>query len=366
MKIPFGDLKRQYSAIRPEIDAAWRRVLERGWFILSEEVASFESEFASYLGARHCIAVGSGTDAIHVALAGVGVGPGDEVITAANTCVPTCSAISMAGATPVLVDVDPNNLNMDPGKVESAISSRTGAVVPIHLYGYPADIDPILRIAEARGIPVIEDVAQGHGAIYKGSKLGTLGRAGCFSFYPSKNLGAYGDGGAIATNDDELAVRLKSLRNYGETRRYYHSIKGFNSRLDEVQAAILRVKLGHLDEWNGRRRAIAARYNKEIINPAVHTPTPCYYGTENYHLYVVRSAQRDRLQEHLAGRQIGTLIHYPVPIHLQEAYKDLGKGLGDYPSSETCAAEVLSLPMFPELSEAEVTQIIEAVNSFSL
>jgi dTDP-4-amino-4,6-dideoxygalactose transaminase len=366
MKIPFGDLSRQYPTIREEIDSAWRRVLERGWFILGAEVAAFESEFAQYLGAAHCVAVGSGTEAIHVALVAAGGGQGDQVITAANTCVPTASAISTAGCVPVLVDIDPDNFNLDPAKLEGAITPRTRAIVPVHIYGKAADMEPILQIADKYGIPVIEDVAQGHGADYKGRKLGTLAAAGCFSFYPSKNLGAYGDGGAITTDDDALAARLKSLRNYGETRRYYHSIKGFNSRLDEVQAAILRVKLGYLAAWNRRRRAIAARYNAEIVNPLILKPAACSYGEENYHLYVVRCRWRDRLQEHLAARGVVTLIHYPVPIHLQEAYKDLGKGLGDYPVAETCAAEVLSLPIFPELFETEISQIIEAVNSFSL
>jgi dTDP-4-amino-4,6-dideoxygalactose transaminase len=366
MKIPFGDLSRQYPTIREEVDSAWRRVLERGWFVLGEEVAAFESEFAQYIGSAHCVAVGSGTEAIHLALVAAGAGPGDQVITAANTCVPTASAISMAGCLPVLVDVDPDNFNLDPAKLEHAIGPRTRAIVPVHIYGKPADLDSISRIADKYGIPVIEDVAQGHGADYKGRKLGTLGTAGCFSFYPSKNLGAYGDGGAITTDDDALAARLKSLRNYGETRRYYHAIKGFNSRLDEVQAAILRVKLGYLDAWNRRRRAIAARYNAEIVNPLILKPAACSYGVENYHLYVVRCRWRDRMQEHLAAQGVVTLIHYPVPIHLQEAYKDLGKGPGDYPLAETCAAEVLSLPIFPELFETEISHIIKAVNSFSL
>jgi dTDP-4-amino-4,6-dideoxygalactose transaminase len=363
-KVPFGDLKRQYLSIQDEIDAAWRRVMQSGWFILGEEVSSLESEFAGYLGTRNCIAVGSGTEAIHLALVAVGAQPGDQVITAANTCVPTASAISFAGCIPVLVDVDPVSYNLDPAKLEKAITNRTRAIVPVHLYGQSADMDPILQIGRDFSIPVIEDVAQGHGATYKGRKLGTLGLAGCFSFYPSKNMGAYGDGGAIVTDDDDLTRHLKSLRNYGEAKRYRHSIKGFNSRLDEVQAAILRVKLGCLDVWNESRIAIAARYDAEIVNPAVAKPVRRDYGVHNYHLYVVRCADRARLQSHLADCGITTLIHYPVPIHLQEAYRDIGGKAGDFPIAEKCAAEVLSLPIFPELSEEEVSHIIEAVNSF--
>jgi dTDP-4-amino-4,6-dideoxygalactose transaminase len=363
-KVPFGDLKRQYLSIQEEIDTAWRRVMQSGWFILGEEVASLESEFALYLGARNCVAVGSGTEAIHLALAALGADSGDQVITAANTCVPTASAISFAGCVPVLVDVDPLSYNLDPAKLERAITKRTRAIVPVHLYGQAADMDPILQVAREYAIPVIEDVAQGHGASYKGRKLGTLGLAGCFSFYPSKNMGAYGDGGAIVTGDGDFAGRLKSLRNYGEARRYRHSIKGFNSRLDEVQAAILRVKLAHLDVWNEIRAAIAVRYDAEISNPAIVKPVRCDYGVHNYHLYVVRCAHRDRLQSHLADRGIMTLIHYPVPIHLQEAYSDIGGKSGDFPIAEKCADEVLSLPIFPELTEDEVSRIIDAVNAF--
>ena len=365
MKIPFGDLKRQYLSIREEIDGAWRRVVERGWFVLGEEVASFESEFAEYLGAAHCVAVGSGTEAIHLALVAVGANPGDEIITAANTCVPTVSAISLAGCAPVLVDVDSDTFNLDPAKLEPAITPRTRAILPVHLYGQAADMEPIAQIAAEYGIPVVEDVAQGHGATYQGRKLGTLATAGCFSFYPSKNLGAYGDGGAITTNDPEMDSRLRSLRNYGETTRYYHSMKGFNSRLDELQAAILRVKLRYLDAWNDRRRAIAAMYDAGIVNPLIQKPQPSRYGVGNYHLYVVRCKWREQLQRRLASSGVGTLIHYPVPVHLQEAYRDLRKGRGSYPAAESCADEVLSLPVFPELSEMEIGHIIESVNSFA-
>lgn len=365
MEVPFGDLRRQYQAIRSEIDAAVRRVLERGWFVLGQEVQNFEREFAEYLGARHAIGVGSGTEALHLALLAIGVGPGDEVITVANTCVPTASAISLAGAKPALVDVDPASFNLDPTRLEAAITPKTRAIIPVHLYGQAADMDPILEIARRHNIAVIEDAAQGHGATYRGKKLGTIGHIGCFSFYPSKNLGAYGDGGAIVTNDDQLAERARMLRNYGEHRRYFHKIKGSNSRLDEIQAAILRVKLRHLDAWNRRRRQIAELYNREITNPLIKKPTEMSYGTHNYHLYVIRCERRDELQQHLADRGVKTLIHYPIPIHLQEAYSDLNYRKGDYPVAEKCAEEVLSLPIFPELSDQEAHYVASCVNSFS-
>jgi dTDP-4-amino-4,6-dideoxygalactose transaminase len=365
MKVPFGDLRRQYQAMRSEIDQAIHRVLERGWFVLGREVEEFEHEFAAYVGARHAIGVGSGTEAIHLALVAAGVGYGDEVITAANTCVPTVSAISFAGATPVLVDIDPTSYNLDPAKLEAAITPRTKAILPVHLYGQAADMDPILEIGSRSQIPVIEDVAQGHGATYKGRRLGTLGIAGCFSFYPSKNLGAFGDGGAIVTDDDEMAARLRRLRNYGEDRRYYHKTKGYNSRLDELQAAILRAKLPHLDRWNARRREIANIYNREITNPTVTKPAELGYGLHNYHLYVIRCERRDELQQHLASCGVTTLIHYPVPIHLQEAYSDLNRRVGDFPVTEECAKQVLSLPMFPELSDEEAHYVATCVNSFA-
>jgi len=350
--------------MRERIDEAVGRVLNRGWFILGREVESFEREFADYLGARHAVGVGSGTDALHLALVAAGVRPGDEVIAPANTCIPTASAISLAGAKPVLVDADPVSFNLDPGKLEAALSPRTAAILPVHLYGQAADLAPILEIGRGSRIPVIEDVAQGHGATYGQGKLGTSGAMGCFSFYPSKNLGAYGDAGAVVTNDDELALQLRRLRNYGEERRYHHMIKGFNSRLDELQAAILRANLPELDRWNARRREIAAIYNREISHPGVVKPVELAYGVHAYHLYVVRCAERDRLQEHLEAAGVATLIHYPVPVHMQEAYADLGKKPGDYPVAEACAGQVLSLPIFPELTDQEVSYVAECVNAF--
>ena len=365
VKVPFGDLARQYRSIAGEIDAAVNRVLGRGWFVLGQEVESFEREFATYIGVRHAVGVGSGTEAIHLALIAAGVSPGDEVITAANTCVPTVSAISFAGAATVLVDVDHDSFNLDPAKLESAITPRTRAILPVHLYGQAADLDAILEIGRRRQIPVIEDVAQGHGATYREKKLGAFGLASAFSFYPSKNLGAYGDGGAVVTNDDDVATRLRQLRNYGEERRYFHTTKGFNSRLDEIQAAVLRVKLDYLEDWNTRRREIAGLYDRGIVNPLILKPARMDYGTHNYHLYVIRTERRDELRRHLASLGIGSLIHYPVPIHLQKAYSELGKARGSFPIAERCSDQVLSLPIFPELSDQEVLEAADAVNSFS-
>jgi dTDP-4-amino-4,6-dideoxygalactose transaminase len=366
MKVPFGDLRRRYQPIRDDVDSAVSRVLDSGWFILGHEVERFEREFAASLGARHSVGVANGTDAIHLALRAAGVGTGDEVITAANTCVPTVAGISMSGAAPVLVDVEPLSFNLDPSKLEASITPRTRAIVPVHLYGQAADLDPILEIAGKHHLIVIEDAAQAVGATYKGRKLGTIADAGCFSFYPSKNLGAVGDAGAVVTGREELAERIRQLRNYGETQRYYHANNGVNSRLDEIQAAILRTQLPKLDRWIQRRREIAGVYSREINNPLIRTPVESNYGVHNYHLYVVRCESRDRLQQHLDSCGVSTLIHYPIPIHLQQAYQNLNKREGDYPISEICAREVLSLPVFPELADEEVSHVVASLNSFSL
>lgn len=364
IKVPFGDLRRQYEALQNEIDPAIRRVLERGWFVLGQEVEQFEREFAAYLGADHAVGVASGTEAVQLALMAIGIGPGHEVITAPNTCVPTVAGITATGARPVLVDICPATLNIDPSKIESAITPRTRAILPVHLYGQTADMDSIIEIGNSHGIAVIEDAAQAHGATYKGRKAGALGLAGCFSFYPSKNLGAYGDGGAVVTSNDEIATRLRCLRNYGEERRYHHTTKGINSRLDEIQAAILRAKLPYLYEWNSRRHQIAEIYNGKINNKIVSKLSQTDYGQSNNHLYVVRSQYRDELQRHLSKNGITTLIHYPIPIHLQPAYSDLGKIVGDYPVSEQCANEILSLPIFPELTDEEADYVVECINNF--
>jgi dTDP-4-amino-4,6-dideoxygalactose transaminase len=364
MQIPFGDLKRQYISIKDEIDEAIRKVLNRGSFILGENVESFEREFSNFCGAKFGIGVGSGTEALHLSLVSCGVQAGDEVITVANTAVPTVSAISFANATPVFVDIDPESYNINPSKIEEKISKRTKVILPVHLYGQPADMDSILEVAKRHKLKVIEDACHAHGAEYKGRRVGTLGNIGCFSFYPTKNLNAYGDGGMALTNDEEIAIRLKMLRNYGEERRYHNPIKGFNSRLDEIQAAILRVKLKYLSKWNERRRKIAESYNNLL--KTVIKPKEMDYTRHIYHLYVVRSTKRDQLQMYLQEEGIGTLIHYPVPIHLQPAYRDLGFKKGSLPITEKYANEILSLPIFPELTDEEIKYISNTVNSFQI
>ncbi len=363
-KIPFGDLSRQLGQIRAEIDTAIDETLKSGWFVLGKAGEKFEIEFTKYIGAKYGVGVGSGTEALHLALLAVGVEPGDEVITVANTCIPTVSAISFANATPVLVDSDPLSYNLDPRKLEAAITDKTRAIMPVHLYGQAADLDPMVSIAKKHGIRIVEDCAQAHGTEYKGMKAGTIGDVAAFSFYPSKNLGAYGDAGMVVTNDQEIADRLRMLRNYGQEKRYYHSIKGFNSRLDEIQAAILSVKLRHLASWNDRRREIARMYSSLIKNPHVHVPQEMTYGKHVYHLYPIRTKYRDALQTFLASSGIQTLIHYPIPVHLQKSYSDLGKPKGSFPEAEAHASEELSLPMFPELTNDEVINISETVNRF--
>lgn len=362
--IPFNDLKREYYSVKEEIDAAVAEVLESGWFILGEQVEAFEEEFADYCGAQYAVGVGSGTEALHLALLACGVQPGDEVITVPNTAVPTVSAISFANAVPVFVDIHPQSYNMDPSKLEMAITDRTKAIVPVHLFGQPADMAPIMEIARHHGLAVIEDCAQAHGARYRGHKVGTLGDAGCFSFYPTKNLGAYGDGGMIVTNREDVAEKLRLLRNYGQTRRYYHVTPGFNSRLDEIQAAILRVKLNRLDAWNQRRRILASLYARLLSGVLVATPIEMSYGLHVYHLYVIRCTQRDELQTFLAAHDANTLIHYPVPIHLQEAYVSLGLDEGSYPMAESYAKQMLSLPLYPALTEEEVNSVASLIAEF--
>ena len=362
--IPFAELRSQYASIKGEIDEAIQKVLEKGWYVLGENVERFEREFADYCGAKYAIGVGSGTEALHLALLACGVQPGDEVITVPNTAVPTASAISFAGAIPVFVDIDPVSYNMDPGQIEQRITPKTRVILPVHLYGQAADMDPILEIARRHNLKVVEDAAQAHGTEYRGKRIGTLGDAGCFSFFPSKNLGAYGDAGAIVTNDEHLARTSLLLRNYGQKVRYFHSIKGFNSRLDELQAAILRVKLRYLDSWNEARRQRAAAYDRLLANSGVVIPTEMAYGRHVYHLYAIRAQKRDALQRFLESRGIGTIIHYPVPIHLQEAYQDLGWAQGAFPAAERHAREVLSLPMYPELPGESIERIAEAIHDF--
>jgi dTDP-4-amino-4,6-dideoxygalactose transaminase len=364
MRVPIVELKSQYLAHQAELDGAIREVLEASWFILGRQGEAFEQEFAAYCGAGHAVGDGSGTEALHLALLACGVGPGDEVITVPNTAVPTVCAIDFAGATPVFADIDPRTFNLDPGDLERRLSPRTKAIVPVHLYGQPADMQPVREFARRHGLRVVDDAAQAHGAEYRGRRVGTLADATAWSFYPSKNLGAYGDAGAVTTDDPELAQRLRMLRNYGEEQRYYHSIRGFNSRLDEIQAAILRVKLRHLEAWNERRRAIAARYEALIGHPDVRLPTEAPGARHVFHLYVIRAEQRDALREHLLAREIGSQIHYPLPVYRQEAYAHLAVPAGACPEAERAANEVLSLPLYPELTEAQVEAVAEAVNTF--
>ena len=353
----------QYDAHAEEIDAAMTRVLRNGRYILGDEVASFEKEFAAYIGVAHAVGVASGTDALHLALRAAGIGTGDEVITVSHTAVATVAAVEMAGATPVVIDIDPKHFTIDPARVEEAITERARAIIPVHLYGGAADLDAVLDIARRRGLKVIEDCAQSHGATLHGRRTGAFGDAGSFSFYPTKNLGAIGDGGMIVTDDDDIATNARLLRQYGWEERYVSRIAGWNSRLDELQAAVLRVKLRHLDDDNRRRRSIASAYTEELRGTTLTLPTTRPDSDHAFHLYVVRSARRDRLAGFLHERGIGTLVHYPVPAHLQPAYS--GRlGSKPLPETERAAAEVLSLPMYPELRDDEVQQVIAAVHDF--
>lgn len=397
--IPLVDLTAAYRRLQPEIDAAVARVLAGGWYILGPEVAAFEAEFAAYLGARHAVGVASGTDALLLALRACGVGPGDEVITVSHTAVATVAAIELCGAAPVLVDIDPATYTLDPAGLATAITSRTRAVVPVHLYGRPADMEAISTVARAHGLLVIEDCAQAHGATTGGRKVGTLGDAAAFSFYPTKNLGALGDGGAVVTNRPEVAEQVRLLRQYGWRERYISDMPGLNSRLDELQAAILRVRLRHLDEENAARRRLAKLYDAALIGtlPDRRPPTtaeetaadnrpPTFVGQATdtghvYHLYVIEvsgqrsavggraigvaSSARDALRERLAARGIGTGVHYPVPVHLQPAYAHLGLGPGSLWHTEAAARSVLSLPLYPDMPEATVTRVAEAVKKES-
>jgi len=356
--------KDQYLSHKDAIDAAIQETLQKGWYILGEQAKLFEEEFAAYLGTRFSIGVGSGTEAIHVALAACGIGTGDEVLTVAHTAVATVAAIELTGAKAVLVDIEPQYFTLDPAKMERLITPRTKAVVLVHLYGQPADLNGVMQIARKHNLKVIEDCAQTHGATLDGKRLGSFGDISCFSFYPTKNLGAIGDGGAVATSNPELAERSRLIREYGWADRYISRIPGWNSRLDEIQAAILRVKLRTLDDDNARRGRIAARYNQAFEKIGLQVPAVRANARHVYHLYVVRSDKRDKLRAFLTERGIGTGIHYPVPIHQQEAYAGRLLGGDALPVTERAAAEILSLPMYPELSEADVTQTIEAVTEF--
>jgi dTDP-4-amino-4,6-dideoxygalactose transaminase len=361
--IPFVDLTAQYRSIKPEIDAAVARVLESGQFILGPEVSAFEADFAASCHAQYAIGVNSGTSALHLALLAAGIGPGDEVITVPFTFVATVAAIVYTGARPVFVDIAPHSYTMDVSQLETAITPATKAILPVHLYGQPADMDPILEIALRHGLAVIEDAAQAHGAEYKGRRVGSLGDLGCFSFYPGKNLGAYGEGGAVVTNNAEFARTIRMLRDWGAERKYQHVLKGYNYRLEGIQGAILRVKLRYLEAWTEARRAHAAHYDELLAGDRMQTPEAMPYARHVYHIYAVRSLKRDALQQALQAKGVQTGIHYPVPVHLLPAYADLGYRNGAFPHSEKAAAEVLSLPMYAELTEGQQSQVADALLS---
>jgi dTDP-4-amino-4,6-dideoxygalactose transaminase len=361
MQIPLVDLKAQYGTIRDEVHAAMQRVLDTTAFIQGPDVREFEKEFAAFCRAGHAIGVASGTDALHLVLKAMNVGAGDEVITTPFTFIATAEAISMCGARPVFVDIDPRTYNIDPAQVEAAITPKTKVLMPVHLYGQPADIDPLLDIAHNHKLRVIEDAAQAHGAEYKARRVGTLADAACFSFYPGKNLGAYGDAGAVVTNDAELADAVRMLRDHGRRDKYEHLIPGYGSRLDTLHAAILRAKLPHLEQWNARRKAIAARYDELLANANVERPHRPDWADPVYHLYVVRVRNRAAVQEALKAEGIATGVHYPIPLHVQPAYKSLGYEQGAFPESEKAASEVLSLPIYPELGDDDVERVAEAL-----
>jgi dTDP-4-amino-4,6-dideoxygalactose transaminase len=359
--IPFLDLQAQHRALKPELEKAIGGVLDSAQFVLGSEVAEFEREFAAYCGVREAVAVNSGTSALHLALLALGVGPGDEVITTPFTFVATVAAIVYTGATPRFVDVDPEFYTLDPGRLEAAITARTRAIVPVHLYGQPADMDAIAAIARRHAIPILEDAAQAHGAEYNGRRCGSLGDLAAFSFYPGKNLGACGEGGAVVTDNPEHAATMRVLRDWGQTKKYDHRFKGFNYRMDGFQGAVLRVKLRHLERWTEARRSRAALYRRALQGGPLQPPAERPGCRHVYHVYVVRVRERERLQAELGSRGIHTGIHYPIPVHLQPAHADLGYGPGDFPESERAAAEVLSLPLYPELTDEQVDTVARAI-----
>ena len=359
--IPFLDLKAQYTSIQDELLSAVTESLASTQWILGKEVAGFEAEFAAYTGASFGVAVNSGTSALHLALLAGVIGPGDEVITVSCTFVATVAAIDYAGARPVFVDVNPDTLNMDVTQIEAAITDRTKAILPVHLHGQPADMDPILEIAHRHNLVVIEDAAQAHGAEYKGRRVGSIGDMGCFSFYPGKNLGACGEGGIVVTNNEDHARKISMLRDWGQSRKYHHDLKGFNYRMDGIQGAVLRVKLRHLDAWTEARRAHAVRYNELLSAKGISTPVESTNAKHVYHVYAVRVPARDAVRAALQARNIQTGIHYPIPVHLQIAYREFGLGSGQLPVTEKASSELLSLPMFPELTPEQVERVCDAV-----
>ena len=365
IKVPYVDLKAQYHTIKSEIDAAIARVLESSQFVLGEEVAGFEHDFAAYCGATDCIALNSGTSALHLALLAAGIGPGDEVITVPFTFIASVAAVVYTGARPVLVDIDPRTFNMNPAAIESAITPRTKAILPVHLYGHPADMDPIMDIARRHNLIVIEDAAQAHGAKYKGRPVGTIGDIGCFSFYPAKNLGAYGEGGAVTTNNPEYARTIRILRDWGQDRKYHHLLRGYNYRMEGFQGAILRVKLRHLERWTETRRSIAKTYDAQLAECGLQLPEEMPWARHVYHVYTLRTDDRDALQAALQAEGIQTAIHYAIPAHLQPAYADLGYLQGSLPESERASQEVLSLPIYPEMPGDHIQKVSQALVAIS-
>ncbi|HXE64387.1 MAG TPA: DegT/DnrJ/EryC1/StrS family aminotransferase [Bryobacteraceae bacterium] len=363
MTVPFLDARASYLELRGELDAAWHRVMQGGWYILGEEVEAFEREFAAYCGTRDCAGTGNGLDALHLILRGYGIGAGDDVIVPAHTFIATWLAVTNAGANPIPVDCDPSTLQLDPARLASAITPRTRAVIVTHLYGHPADVDAIASTCRERNLKLIEDAAQAHGALYKGRRAGSLGHAAAFSFYPAKNLGAFGDGGAVVSNDAALIERIRLQRNYGSRVKYSHETPGVNSRLDPLQAAVLRAKLPHLEEWNARRRSIAARYLRELAGiPDLRLPAVADYADPSWHLFAVRSTRRDSLRQFLADAGVETMIHYPVPPHLSGAYA--GTVPGEFPVAEHAADTILSLPIGPHLKDDDVSIVIQHVHRF--
>ncbi|KAB0680363.1 DegT/DnrJ/EryC1/StrS family aminotransferase [Aureimonas leprariae] len=360
--IPFLDLKAQYAGIKDELDAAVLAVLGSAQYVLGDEVARFEAEFADYCGTKHAVAVNTGTSALHLALLAAGVGPGDEVVTVPFTFVASVSAICYTGATPVLVDIEPTTFTMDPERIEAAITARTKAIVPVHLYGQMADMDAINEIADRYGLAVIEDACQAHGAEYFGHRAGSMGASGCFSFYPGKNLGACGEGGIVVTSDDKQAEMLRTLRDWGQSKRYHHVVKGYNYRMDGIQGAVLRVKLRHLERWTEARRAHARRYSELLADmPHLRKPVAAVGRRHVFHVYAVRSPDRDRLRLALEAEGIQTGLHYPIPVHLQPAHADLGYVSGDFPEAEAASREVLSLPLYPEMTNEQLAIVAAAL-----
>jgi dTDP-4-amino-4,6-dideoxygalactose transaminase len=366
MNVPFVDLRIQHHALRQELDEAMGRVMERGDFALGKDVAQFEEEFAAFCGTRYAVGVDSGLAALEMGLRAFGIGAGDEVIVPAHTFIATAAAVTFAGARPVLVDVDPTTYNQDVGQVEAAIGPRTKAIIPVHLYGLPAEMDAILRLADRHGLAVIEDACQAHGATYKGRRVGSLGHAAAFSFYPTKNLGGCGDAGMLATDDARVAEQVRAMRNCGQRQKYYHELPPFNHRMDTLQAAVLRVKLHYLEGWIEARRRNAALYTEFLADNDVVTPAETLGATHVYHLYVIRTAQRDGLQAYLRQQGIGTAIHYPVPVHLQPFYADDGFRRGQFPVTEQACDQILSLPMFPEMTAEQINYVAGKVLDFGV